>query len=794
MDLNDIIKKFRFFFDIRGIETDQLPNAPTSWREMLIEYSRSKTYSGLLRNITGQLDFAGKGAFLLRREYAKYRLLARMILRVEMDTRQPYNTYQNIYTGQVDFSKKVDSQTSFTIGAKSNDFSVNIDAYDSQQFAIPLTGAINLELPGIQLTENPQLIFSTSPDFRSNAFFQMAIASYNQLSISPSVEATGFLQTDAPLFNQQNPYFFFIARTNGKVFLTGNIGASCNSGRFQFNIYKSDGRLVKTLYETPNLSVTTQQNFSWNFAIDIIKGDRLFFYIKRTGGVLNSFQGVNMQNGVLYLSYQTITPPTMCQALSGAQLFGALLQAMNINQDSGPNLPVPFQSFLLSGVLDALYFTCSDSIRSAQGSIFIAGDTIGPGIYKVIQGSVTYAANIYGINQQFGFVATSTTFTGSGVIQKIQSIFVGNVYNIGDSLQAGGTYLVEGNIDSTATYHAIVYQVGQFFKYFLGQETFTASDDSVFVKQVAVDSQIVISFADFFQCLKSVMGGDCAFGIDHAVNKPFIETLAYVYRAGINQVSLGNVPKDWQSECAIDIMYNTIKVGQNDQQYDAVNGAQEVSSEQYYTSALLTPVAELNLISPVRFDPYGIETVRITQNDTAASRSDNNTFGIWINTTPVATTPFTYYRPLGSEGLLLPIIGVDPSYYNWMLSPKRNLLRGSRYLASIFFGMTGYQLRLTGYKKNVAMITVGLDGIRVSESEPVEIGGLGKPYFIAEYFTLIMPGQLVDGIEYADMNFDVNGVNLKAFISNYKVNFGQDKPQAIKLLLTADNDLSKLNR
>lgn len=786
MDLNNLLKQFRFYFDIRGIETDELPNAPTGWRQMLVEYSRSKIYGGLLRNITGQLDFAGQAAYWLRREYAKYFLLARINFRIDEDTRQPYNTYSNIYTGRLDFSKKTDGQNTFTVGAKSLDFSSQVDAYDSTPYAISLSDGINLELPGIELAENPQLIFSTSPDFRSNAFFEMEIASYNQMSVAPSVFPQGFLQSDAPVFDPAVSPHFFTAQVDGKVQLQGNINSSVNSGRFEFNIYKTGGTLVKTLQDTGPLSITVEVSFSWNFSIDILKGESLFFYIKRTAGGGGSFQGVNMQNGALMLYYNTITSPTMCQALRGTQLFAKLLQAMNVNQDAGPNLPVDYRSFLLNSALYPLVFTSSDSIRAAQGSIFNVGDTIGPGIYKVLTGDVIYAGVTYHTGNTFPFIPTSTMFTGTGAIQKIQSILVGNVYNIGDSLQAGGTYLVEGNNGGTVTYNSATYNIGYFFKYVLGKETFAGSDDSMFVKQIAIDPQIIISFQDFFQSVKSAQGGDCAFG---ATPKPFIETLASVYKSGIGTVDLGNVPKDWQSDCAADIMYNTIKTGQTDRQYDAVNGRQEVCSEQYWTSALLEPVAELDLFSKVRFDPFGIETVRITQNDTAASRSDNDTFGIWIGSAPVSETPFEYWHPLGSEGLLQPITGVPNGYYNYKLSPKSCLLRGSRYLASIFPAMTGYQLRLTGYKKNIGMTYVGLDGVKVVEADPIEIAGLGKPYFIPEYYSFTASAVLLDSNMYADMAFTVNGNVLRGFAQDYKCNFAVNTPQPIKILLGPGNDL-----
>lgn len=819
MDLNNLIKQFKFFFDIRGIDTEKLPNAPTGWREMLIEYSRSKTYGGLLRNITGQLDFFGKAAYLLRSEYAKYRLTSLVNLRMLEDTRKPYNTYENIYTGKIDFSKKIDKQGIFTVNAKSLDFSQNIDAYDSVQYSIPLTNAINLELPSINLNETADIIVQPNTDHRSNAFFILQIANNNQNSIDQSVYNYGgqFAQVNTPDYSTDG-HFFFFARTNTNVLFTINMQgiAFYNSGSgsavYSIQLVKSDGTVVNTLFTSAG--VTTNFNLNQTFSVPILTGERLFLYFKTTDG--DSNWGFRIIAATISMSYQTSTPPTMCQALTGSQLFSAMLQAMNVNTDNAPNQPVFFQSYLLANALRPLVFSCSDSIRAAQGSIYVAGNTIGPGRYKILSGSITYEAIVYTVGQQFTFNQSTTTFTGTGIVQKILSGFVGLVYNIGDSLQPGGTYEVGGDNTGNVTYNSVAYEVGETFKYVLGQDSFTGSNDTMFVKQIGLDPQIIISFADVFQAIKSIQGGDCAFGVNRytAVNStpseqakqlagiPFIETLASVYKTGStgsNITNLGNLSKAWQSQTALDMMYNTISVGQKDQQYDRINGYQEVSSTQYYGSALLTPVADLNLVSPVRFDPYGAESVRITQNDTAASRSDNDTWGFWINTTPiVAGGTFEYYRPLGSEGLLAgtKLAGVDPSYYNYMLSPKTNLLRGSRYLASIFYGMTGYQLRLTGYLKNVAMVYTGIDGIRIAEKDPIEIANLGTPYFIPEYYTDTLVCPDISQSEYADVEFALNGNKWNAFVVEWKNNPAMGKPQAVKLLLTAAvrNDLSRTVR
>ncbi len=789
--LNNLIKQFKFIFNIRGVETDELP-APTGWRDMVVEYSRSKTYSGLIRNITGQLDFAGNAAYLLRREYAKYRLMTRMNLQILEDTREPYNTFTEIYNGRLDFSKKVDKQGTFTVGAKSNDFSVNIDAYDSQNYAIPVTDGINLELPGIALDEIASLIPGqpTDGNRHSDYFPPIQVVNNTQNSISASVQSVNYGQFRGPDFSSSLNWFYNCQLT-GKLLITGSLNITIFNGgsthHLQLSIFNQHGTILFSFYDAIPTSEFSM-NANVNISLDVTYGDKLFLYMRQIDSETSN-TGIQINSGQIDLSYKTITPPTMTQALSGTQLFAKLLQAMNVNQDSGPNLPVPFQSFLLSGALDALYFTCSDSIRAANGSVFHAGNTLGPGIYKVIVGSVTYAAITYTLNQQFTFAETSPTFTGTGVIQKVQSIFIGNVYNIGDSLQAGGTYLVGGDtsLGGHVTYNSHAYPIGSFFKFVLGFDTFAGSDDSIFVKQVAIDPQIITSFATFFQCIKSIQGGDCAFGVENGI--PFLETLANVFRAGIGTADLGVVPKDWQSECASDSLYNTIKVGQKTQQYDSINANQEVSAEQDWSSAQLSPVSPLNLLSEIRFDPYGIEIVRITQNDTSASRSDNDTWGIWINTTAVSLSGFTYYKPLGPEGLSVPILGVPQGYYNYNLSPKHCMNRGSRYFASIFYKMTGYQLRLTGYTKNIGMICVGLDGVRVAESDPIDIATLGKPYFIPEVYSFTIPSGLVDTNSYADIKFKVNGTVMKGFISDYKCNFATDKPTVIKLLLSPDNDL-----
>lgn len=828
-------KRFRWFLNPRGTGDLELENAPNGWMDTNVTYTRSAKYSGLVRAFTLPLKLVRQAAFIARLEFWVHFLTSNVTFTA---TRliDGVTNYKTLFTGILDFSKAVDNLTSFDVPAIPNDFSANIDAYDTVQYSIPLDvpEAINLELTPITLSEIANLLPSGPPDgiLHSDYFPPIQVVNNQQSALNASVQSVQYGQQRTPDFSTSLNWFFD-CQFSGKVPMSGSVQIAIDtvigSKHVIVGIFDNTGALIYTLIEGNGATFTFIGNeigttgggivalVNVNTVLNVTKGQKLFLYVQQVDAESDS-SGATIQGGELDISYKTSSSASMCKALRGHDLFAALLQAMNMNNDSGPNLPVPNQSFLLDKLKNVVY-TSSDSIRAATGSIYRAADGLYPGTYLVIVGTVNYNGGVFTTGDKFAYVNGHDSFTGDGVVQKIQSITVDSVYNIGDTLQPGGTYLVQSpNPADTAVYNGITYNVGQSFVFVLGQTTFTGSSDEVFVTQLAESPQIITSMADLFQDALSEVGGQAALGVEQQSNpdpvkRPtiptigvvFLEDLGYVYRKGINNVSLGMVDQSTKFEPAIDMLGNTIKAGYNDQQYDAINGTQEVNSQQNYTTALLNPVKEINLMSPYRADPYGIETVRITQNDSAASRSDNDTFKIWIKDEPEPAiggsgifAGFIYYHPLRTEGYIS-LAGVDPSYYNYMLSPKQCLLRGGAYLSSIFYNMKGYQITLASALKNSAMIYTGLDGKRVAESDPISISDLPAPLFCPIYAT-VNPGlsnnvlDLLDATPYADMNFDFNGVNTKAFINKFSVQIGNDKPTETKLLLTPDNDLTKMIR
>lgn len=809
--------KFQFILNIRGVITEVLANAPDGWLNTAIKYTRSKTYQGLFRGETLPAKYVTRAAYLLRKELYNYGVLS--FVQVVINLFNPGNWgYNTIYQGRLDFSTAEDDLASISIGSITDDFTIKLNANDAVDYMIPIDAAeaVNIEISPLSLRESATFVPGAPPDgnIHSDYWPPMQLAAYQQNSVNYSAQQVQYNQQRSPDFAASNNNFFY-CRVTGKVKLTGSINFTvrksggttelrlgiCN----QFGGF-SGGTVLMIFDETisggdPDATL----NFTFNHVLNANKDDKWFLYMQQVESETSN-TGITINGGTLQLDYNTISPATMCKALPGNYVFGALLQAMNTNTDSGPNQPVPFKSDLLTGdFMSKLMITCSDSIRNAVGSILHAGDTLFSGFYKVIQGSVTYGGHTFVLNDQFSYLPGTLTFTGTGVIQKVISGFVGTVYNPGDDLQAGGTYLVGGTPGTFVTYNAISYNVGETFIYVLGQATFTGSDDTSFVEQVGVAIQLILNFRDFFQSIYGVQGGNCSFGVETipnpnpllvatqpTVGQCFIEDLPYVYRGTIGNLDAGKVDTGIKIQPASDIIPNSIKVGFKDQQYSTLNGYAEVNSEQTYITSIVNPKKQLNLVSVIRADPYGIAEICISQQDTSASRSNNENFFVYINPSSQTVGSLTYYKPQLTSN----IVGVDPSYYNYDISPKHNLLRGAPYLASLFYKIGGYSLTLSAAPKNTAMVVTD-GGVHIAEAAPVQISSLGLPLFLPFYVTF-KPGieqgglQMIDSVPYGFIRFTYNGTVYKMFADEITVDIGQNSQQTFKGLFTPGNDLRTL--
>jgi len=723
--------RFKYTLDIRGVLQEVTDNAPDGWLDTTITYKRSSKYNGLLKSLTLPFGFTLKAAYLLRKEFYKYGILARVYLTIAM-WRKPY-IYEQIYSAKLDFGKAKDTNTRFEIDAIDNDFGIQLDAYEDVDFAIPLEDdALTVTLPGLKLKEQPQFIFLPSSDFRSDAYPALQLVNYTPNSVNASVKNAGFYADSFPIWANGDNNYFYIAQVDTTVNIKGHIEglvfAFNNPRHYTMGVFKSGVGLVKALYDVTLPDATpVPYSLDFDFNVDVLAGERLYFYWDHVGSNISENNGFQVSKGDMQLSYQTISPDSTCKAYRVYDIYTKLLQLMNTTSPNVPNQPVPNQSFLLNNTWRDLVITCSDSIRPSV---------------------------------------------------------VGQIYQVGDTLQAGGRYLVRGG---AITYNSTLYASGQYFNFKLGFDSFTTIADG-FVEQVGSTPSIILSFKTFYAAMRGLQGGNIGFGQDN--NLACLEDMSYFFRMAGGTLNLGTI-NNFELTQAIDLMCNSIKVGYKDQQFDKINGTQEVNSTQQYITDLLSPKKELDLVSPINGAPYFIEQVRTTPVDSAASRSDNDSHFIYLKSTPEIDGT---YKPLQMDALMS-YSGIDDvNYYNWYITPKYNLDRGGPYLSSIFDKMAGYTIRLASALKNTALITTTMGGKKISESADVPISNLPakifQPYYVSvlaglDMFTLFPT-------PYGDIKFTYNDVEYKGFVNEIGSDVGSNSAQTFKLLLTPDNDLLNL--
>lgn len=784
--------KFTYPLEIRDVEEDVLFTAPDGWIETNISYKRSKVYGGVIRGLSLPIKYVKRGAYLVRNEFAKYGIFARINQKI---LQQDPLTWENnqLFFGKLDFSKYSDEPTGVSVTLVENNINTQVAAFGDQPYTVPLNvnttqrnawiaargydPMVDILLTPLQLEETADMIFNTTPDFRMNAFFQLSIADYQQMSVNPSVIGTGFLFQAPPVFAFPANNFF-AAQTDTKIrfnspidpvtglLIPGAISTSINgkpgsvAAQYQFNIYNQAGTLLKTIAETPVVTTTVEFTFDFDFSLSVSKGDKLYFYIVNilddTYGSSDTGHGVNIQGGSMSLTYFTSTPASHCQALRPAYVFDYLVQQMNGTE----NPQIVTQSFLLDGPLFQACITCSNAILTSQ---------------------------------------------------------VATIYQAGDNLQIGDTYKVFGGIvhyvDSSG--NATDYGIGSTFKALLAFPTFTTDpDQDGFVQQENNNPQLLLSFNTLFKAFYGVQGAQCGVGLDPVVNKYCMEDLRYFYRPTPTSATPNMAALDLGTNIDInsprlevsDLCVNAIKGGYADPQLTALNGGQEVNSSVAYGTLITSVIRTLDITVPINASCYAIEEKRIqpgfnqpTQGlsgtfylNSAASRSDNDNHFVWVGSTVDVDSGF--YQPLTVAQGCTSFAGVDGSFYNWPLTPKQNLLRGTNYLASIFDKVQG-QIALTQAKKNASLVTVDLNGRRVAEADVVNIADLGPQMFLP-YYDNIVTGlqfnaeQMLSLKPFSEIWYTYRGVVWKSFIQEISVDKGANSPQSFKVLLAASNDLS----
>lgn len=324
------------------------------------------------------------------------------------------------------------------------------------------------------------------------------------------------------------------------------------------------------------------------------------------------------------------------------------------------------------------------------------------------------------------------------------------------------------------------------------QNMFVTSGDAI---RALPEAKIQTNFNDFFKSFHSIL---CA-GISIYNNTMTFEKVAHFYNNDNQIGSFGNV-KNVKFMPYTEVMHSSLKIGYEKQDYEIERGREEFNQGQEWSTPIVRTQTTLDLISPYRADQYGIDELRIKQIAIDANAKDTDTStdnDVFIIHSEINPNEDGIYRPIRASDLEV-VSGVSPrsTAYNFLLSPKRNLLRYSDLLKSMFYGANddGF-VKFRSADKNADLQTKEFGQPIVVENEDIDINLISNRLYLPIICEFDAPyhSSLIDMIDLhinGYFSFFYEGKEYKGFLLNADMLAAKGGQTTFKVILTKDNILT----
>lgn len=216
------------------------------------------------------------------------------------------------------------------------------------------------------------------------------------------------------------------------------------------------------------------------------------------------------------------------------------------------------------------------------------------------------------------------------------------------------------------------------------------------------------------------------------------------------------------------LIYSSVKVGYDKQDYDSINGRDEFRFTNEFSTGLKLTDNTLSLISPYRADAYGIEfLVQKRGEDTTDNDSDNDVFIVGCKfAISAGKGDLLLDRPYNT-GQLSGLISPD-TMFNIEYSPRFMLEENKQYI-----GSCTNMLKFTSSDGNS---DVSIDGVKETDDFLIENRLFTVGEVDIETSEVDIPSNL-SGL----ISFDHNGETVSGYIKEVKINIG--KTESIKYSL-----------
>lgn len=232
---------------------------------------------------------------------------------------------------------------------------------------------------------------------------------------------------------------------------------------------------------------------------------------------------------------------------------------------------------------------------------------------------------------------------------------------------------------------------------------------------------------------------------------------------------LGTEINDYEFSVNDSLIYSSVIVGYDKQDYDSINGRDEFRFTNEFSTGLKLTDNTLSLISPYRADAYGIEfLVQKRGEDTTDNDSDNDVFFVECDDSVPVDQPLPLYRPY-TEDQLSGLLSPD-TMFNLNYSPRFMLEANKKYI--------GACTNLLKFASSDGNSDVSIDGVKETDDFSIPERLFTVSEVEIETSDIGVPNDLVGLI-----SFENKGETITGYIKQLKINIEKEQATSYSLIV-----------
>lgn len=232
---------------------------------------------------------------------------------------------------------------------------------------------------------------------------------------------------------------------------------------------------------------------------------------------------------------------------------------------------------------------------------------------------------------------------------------------------------------------------------------------------------------------------------------------------------LGTEINDYEFSVNDSLIYSSVKVGYDKQDYDSINGRDEFRFTNEFSTGLKLTDNTLSLISPYRADAYGIEfLVQKRGEDTTDNDSDNDVFFVECDDSVPVDQPLPLYRPY-TEDQLSGLLSPD-TMFNLNYSPRFMLEANKKYI--------GACTNLLKFASSDGNSDVSIAGVKETDDFSIPERLFTVSEVEIETSDIGVPNDLAGLI-----SFENKGETITGYIKQLKINIGKEQATSYSLIV-----------